>query len=77
MRRNRIAALFVSGLLGVGAAGGVAACGDSEGSREAPERGNVDPGGGQGETPEQTQTGPETLGATGPEQPQITQSTEP
>ena len=67
-RARRIAVALAAGALGVSA--GVA-CGDDEGGRENVERGNL------GETsqgPQEVETGPTTLGATGEDQPEVTQT---
>ncbi len=66
-RRQRIAAAVVAGLLGVTVA---VACGDSEGSRENVERGNL---GNTSQGPQTVETGPTTLGSTGTDQPEVTQ----
>ena len=47
------------------------ACGDSEGSRENVERGNL---GNTSQGPQEIETGPTTLGSTGEDQPEITQT---
>jgi hypothetical protein len=65
---RRLAALLTAFALGLAAA----SCGDEEGSRENVERSN------QGETsqgPQTTETGPTTLGSTGEDQPEVTQTT--
>ncbi len=70
MLRHRIAAALTAAALGVAAAG-LAACGDSEGSRENVERGNL---GNTSQGPQTVETGPTTLGSTGEDQPEITQT---
>ncbi len=67
-RPHRLAALVASGALGLSL--GLAACGDSEGSRENQERGNL---GNTSQGPQTVETGPTTLGSTGDDQPEITQ----
>ena len=47
------------------------ACGDAEGSRENVERGNL---GNTSQGPQTVETGPTTLGSTGEDQPEITQT---
>ena len=47
------------------------ACGDSEGGRENVERGNP---GNTSQGPQTVETGPTTLGSTGEDQPEITQT---
>ena len=47
------------------------ACGDSEGSRENVERGNL---GNTSDGPQTVETGPTTLGSTGEDQPEVTQT---
>ena len=49
----------------------LAACGDDEGSRENVERGNL---GNTSQGPQTVETGPTTLGSTGEDQPEITQT---
>ena len=69
-RRHRIAAAVAAGALGLCTAGLAGACGDGGGGRENVERSN------QGDTsqgPQTVETGPTTLGATGEDQPEITQ----
>ncbi len=65
MRRRALAASLAAAALGL------AACGDEEGSRENVERGNL---GNTSQGPQTIETGPTTLGATGEEQPEITQT---
>lgn len=67
-RRNQIAATLAAGALGLSL--GLAACGDSEGSRENQERGNL---GNTSQGPQTVETGPTTLGSTGETQPTIDQ----
>ena len=69
-RRRRLAAALAAALLGLATAG-LAACGDSEGSRENQERGNL---GNTSQGPQTVETGPTTLGSTGEEQPEIDQN---
>jgi hypothetical protein len=64
---RRLATTLTVCLLGLG----LAACGDSEGSRENPERGNL---GNTSQGPQTVETGPTTLGSTGEDQPEITQT---
>ncbi len=68
-RRHRFAASLAAGTLGLGL--GLAACGDSEGSRENQERGNL---GNTSQGPQTVETGPTTLGSTGETQPKIDQN---
>ncbi|MDQ3741562.1 MAG: hypothetical protein M3320_02925 [Actinomycetota bacterium] len=68
-RRNRIVASLAAGALGLTL--GLAACGDSETGRENQERGNL---GNTSQGPQTVETGPTTLGSTGEEQPDITQT---
>ncbi|HEX8086229.1 MAG TPA: hypothetical protein VF529_18190 [Solirubrobacteraceae bacterium] len=63
---RRLAALAATAL-----ALGLAACGDDEGGRENVERGNL---GNTSQGPQTVETGPTTLGATGEDQPEITQT---
>ena len=67
-RRHRIAAALAAAALGMTLA---AACGDSEGGRENVERGNP---GNTSQGPQTVETGPTTLGSTGEDQPEITQT---
>ena len=69
-RARRIAAALVAAALGVSTAG-LAACGDSEGSRENVERGNL---GNTSQGPQTIETGPTTLGSTGTDQPEVDQT---
>ena len=64
--RRLIAAVLAAAVLGPATAG-LAACGDSEGSRENVERGNL---GNTSQGPQTVETGPTTLGATGEDQPE-------
>ena len=59
-----LAALVIGATVGV-------ACGDSEGGRENVERGNK---GNTSQGPQTVETGPTTLGSTGSDQPEITQT---
>ena len=68
--RHRAAAALTAAVLGLATAG-LAACGDSEGSRENVERGNL---GDTSQGSQTVETGPTTLGATGEDQPEITQT---
>ena len=63
----RLAALLTAFALGLA----LAACGDSEGSRENVERGNL---GNTSQGPQTIETGPTTLGSTGTDQPEIDQT---
>ena len=67
-RRHRIAAALAAAAAGMTV--GVA-CGDGEGSRENVERGNL---GNTSQGPQTVETGPTTLGSTGEDQPEITQT---
>jgi hypothetical protein len=64
---RRLAAVLTAFVLGLAAA----SCGDEEGSRENVERGNL---GNTSEGPSTVETGPTTLGSTGEDQPEITQT---
>ena len=66
---RRLAALLTAFALGLSLS--VAACGDSEGSRENVERGNL---GNTSQGPQTVETGPTTLGSTGEEQPSVDQT---
>ena len=66
---RRLAALLAAFAAGLTLA--VAACGDSEGSRENVEKGNL---GNTSQGPQTVETGPTTIGSTGTDQPQITQT---
>jgi hypothetical protein len=75
-RRNQIVALILSAVLGAAAAVGVAACGgQSGGSRENVERGNLGNNTSQGPAPSTVETGPAQIQPTGTDQPDITQPT--
>ena len=67
-RTRRIAAALTAAALGMSVA---VACGDQEGGRENVERGNQ---GNTSQGPQEIETGPTTLGATGEDQPEITQT---
>ena len=67
-RANRFAAAVAAGALGMSLA---VACGDSEGGRENVERSNK---GNTSQGPQTVETGPTTLGSTGEDQPEITQT---
>ena len=66
---RRLAALLTAFALGLTLA--VTACGDSETGRENVERGNK---GNTSQGPQTVETGPTTLGSTGTDQPEITQT---